>query len=72
MKISTTVSADVDLKEVYSLCKPISVKACTKEIRSFVKYQLDRRATDIDGGWMYPSSEIVAGWLIQSGLAAES
>lgn len=71
MRVSTTIAIDIDLKEIYTLCKPISLKECNKEVRSFVKAQLDLRATDGNGGWVYPFSNIVAGWLIECRLATE-
>ena len=69
MRVSEKVSCDVDLDEVYSMCNPIDRKVCLKFIREFVARMLRFRAEDSDGGWMFPNSELIAGNLIDAGLA---
>jgi phage pi2 protein 07 len=71
MRITITVSIDVDLKKVYKLCKPLSKATCKNEIILMVKSRLNLRATDENGGWVYPCEENLAGNLIELGLATE-
>lgn len=69
MRVIETVSVDVDLDEVYSMCTPIDRKKCLKEIRSFVAMMLRNRAEDPNGGWLFPDACLIAGNLIQENLA---
>jgi len=62
---------DVDLKEVYSMCRPFNKKVCLNEIRKYVKTTLSFRAEDTSGNWTYPYSGFIAGWLIENKFAEE-
>ena len=69
MKVRTVITTEIDLASIYELCVPIDKKKCTAKIRWFVEFQLEMMASP-DGGWLYPSDELIAGHLIENGLAA--
>jgi len=71
MKVTSVITTEIDLDEVYKLCKPISRSECVKAIRQFVSFQIDMMTSDQDGGWMFPTVELIAGELIQQGLAEQ-
>ena len=70
MIVTTTVSAEVNLVEIYEICKPIDRKKCARAIRTFTKVQLELRAS-MDNGWQYPCSKLIARELINSGYAID-
>ena len=69
MKVRTVITTEIDLASIYELCVPIDKKKCTARIRWFVEFQIGMMA-DPDGGWQYPCDELIAGDLIERGLAA--
>jgi hypothetical protein len=58
----------VDADAIYKMCKPTDKRKCNAEIRTYVNQLISFRAS-CDDGWEYPSSELIAGHLINSGYA---
>ena len=70
MKITAKIEIDIDLTEVYKLCRPLVSRAeCKKAIQSEAETLLRLRATDESGYWEYPYASTLANGLIRDGLA---
>lgn len=69
MKINSSITTEIDLAELYKLCKPTSRKECAKAIREEVDFLIDMRATDTTGSWSYLDLVTLAHHLIGKGLA---
>jgi len=70
MKITTKIEIDIDLTEVYKLCRPLVSRAeCNKAIRRDGETLLRLRATDESGYWDFPYASTLANGLIRDGLA---
>lgn len=62
MKLS--VSVHVSVQAVYSLCSPLNMSECTRQIRRTARFQFERRMLSEDGSWSYPDAEFLANDLI--------
>ena len=68
MKVRTVITTEVQLTNIYALCQPKDKRKCAEAIHQFVDFQI-RMTADPNGGWCYPSDDLIAGHLIETGLA---